>query len=61
MTIYETIKAAISVKRAAEHYGLKVHRNGMACCTGLCAVAFGVLYPQRRTYGKRNERGRWRF
>ena len=23
--------------------------------------AFGVLYPQRRTYGKRNERGRWRF
>ena len=32
MTIYETIKAAISVKQAAEHYGLKVHRNGMACC-----------------------------
>ncbi|MFR7742734.1 MAG: CHC2 zinc finger domain-containing protein [Acutalibacteraceae bacterium] len=32
MTIYETIKAAISVKQAAEHYGLKVYRNGMACC-----------------------------
>ena len=32
MTIYETIKAAISVKLAAEHYGLKVNRNGMACC-----------------------------
>ena len=32
MTIYETIKAAISVKQAAEHYGLKVNRNGMACC-----------------------------
>ena len=32
MTIYENIKAAISVKRAAEHYGLKVSRNGMACC-----------------------------
>ena len=32
MTIYETIKAAISVKQAAEHYGLKVSRNGMACC-----------------------------
>ena len=30
MTIYETIKAAISVKQAAEHYGLKVNRNGMA-------------------------------
>ena len=32
MTIYVTIKAAISVKQAAEHYGLKVNRNGMACC-----------------------------
>ena len=32
MTIYETIKAAINVKQAAEHYGLKVNRNGMACC-----------------------------
>ena len=32
MTIYETIKVAISVKQAAEHYGLKVNRNGMACC-----------------------------
>lgn len=27
MTIYETIKAAISVKQAAEHYGLKVSHN----------------------------------
>ena len=32
MTIYGTIKAAISVKQAAEHYGLKVNRSGMACC-----------------------------
>lgn len=32
MTMYETIKAAISVKQAAEHYGLKVSPNGMACC-----------------------------
>ena len=32
MTIYETIKAAISVKQVAEHYGLKAGRNGMACC-----------------------------
>ena len=32
MTIYETIKAAISVPQAAEHYGLKVNRNGIACC-----------------------------
>ena len=32
MTIYETIKAAVPVKQAAEHYGLKVNRNGMVCC-----------------------------
>ena len=32
MTMYETIKAAVSMKQAAEHYGLKVNRNGMACC-----------------------------
>lgn len=32
MSIYETVKAAISVRDAAEHYGLKVSRNGMACC-----------------------------
>ena len=32
MTFYESIKAAISVKQAAEHYGLKVNRSDMACC-----------------------------
>lgn len=32
MTIYETIKATISVRQATEHYGLKASRNGMACC-----------------------------
>ena len=32
MTIYETIKAAVPMKQAAEHYELKVSRNGMACC-----------------------------
>ena len=32
MNIYESIKTAISVKQSAEHYGLKVSRNGMACC-----------------------------
>ena len=32
MTIYETIKAAVPVKQAAEHYGLQVNHNGMACC-----------------------------
>ena len=32
MTIYETIKTAVPVRQAAEHYGLRVNRNGMACC-----------------------------
>ena len=32
MTIYETIKATVPVKQAAEHYGLKASRNDMACC-----------------------------
>ena len=32
MTMYETIKAAISVKQAAEHYGLKTNPTGMTCC-----------------------------
>ena len=32
MTIYEIIKAAISVTQAAEHYGLEVSHSGMACC-----------------------------
>ena len=32
MTIYETVKAAVTVRLAAEHYGLDVNRNGMTCC-----------------------------
>lgn len=32
MTIYESIKAAVTVRQAAEHYGLKVGRNNMVCC-----------------------------
>ena len=32
MTIYETIKAAVPIKQAAEHYGLKANRSGIACC-----------------------------
>ena len=32
MTIYETIKATVPVRQAAEHYGLKVSHKGMACC-----------------------------
>jgi DNA primase len=32
MTIYETVKSAVTVRQAAKHYGLQVNRNGMTCC-----------------------------
>ena len=32
MNIFEAVKAAVPVRQAAEHYGLKINRNGMACC-----------------------------
>ena len=32
MDLFTQIKMAVSVKEAAEHYGVKVSRNGMACC-----------------------------
>ncbi len=32
MRIFETVKAAATTRMAAEHYGLKVERNGMTSC-----------------------------
>ena len=32
MGIYETVKQTVTVRQVAEKYGLKVGRNGMACC-----------------------------
>lgn len=32
MNLFETIKAAVTVRQAVEHYGLKVSRNNMVCC-----------------------------
>lgn len=32
MNVFETVKAAVTVRQAAEHYGLDVQRNGMCCC-----------------------------
>lgn len=32
MDIFTTVKAAVTVRQAAEHYGLQVSRNGMALC-----------------------------
>ena len=32
MYIFTTVKAAVTVRQAAEHYGLQVNRNGMCSC-----------------------------
>lgn len=32
MNIFETVKQSVTTRQAAEHYGIKVGRNGMACC-----------------------------
>lgn len=32
MSIFETVKAAVPMKQAAESYGLRLNRGGMACC-----------------------------
>ncbi len=32
MSVFETIKAAVTLRQAAEHYGLRVQPNGMTCC-----------------------------
>ena len=32
MNLFQTVKAAVTLRQAAEHYGLTVSRNGMTCC-----------------------------
>lgn len=32
MDIFANVKAAVTVRQAAEHYGLDINRNGMCCC-----------------------------
>lgn len=32
MNIFEAVKAAVTVRQAAEYYGLNVNRSNMACC-----------------------------
>ena len=32
MSIYEIVKANVTIPQAAEHYGVEVQRNGMCCC-----------------------------
>ena len=32
MNLFEAVKDAVSARAAAEHYGIEVRRNGMACC-----------------------------
>lgn len=32
MILFEQVKECETARKAAEHYGIKVKRNGMACC-----------------------------
>ena len=32
MNVFEAVKGSLSTRQVAEYYGLKVNRNGMACC-----------------------------
>lgn len=32
MNVFEAVKQSVTARQAAEHYGIKVNRNGMACC-----------------------------
>lgn len=32
MTIFEAVKSTVTLRMAAEHYGMTVARNGMVCC-----------------------------
>lgn len=32
MNLFQTVKAAVTLTQAAEHYGLTARRNGMTCC-----------------------------
>ena len=32
MNVFEAVKQSVTTRQAAEHYGIHVSRNGMACC-----------------------------
>ena len=32
VTLFEQVKGCVTARQAAEHYGIKVKGNGMACC-----------------------------
>ena len=32
MNVFEAVKQSVTIRQAAEHYGIHVGRNGMVCC-----------------------------
>jgi len=32
LNVFEAVKQSVTTRQAAEHYGIRVNRNGMACC-----------------------------
>ena len=43
MTIFEQAKALATAREAAEYYGVKVERNGMALQESLCLSSLAVF------------------
>lgn len=33
MNLFESVKVAVTVRQAVEHYGLEVNRGNMICCS----------------------------
>ena len=49
MDIFTMVKAAVTVRQAAEHYGLQVNRNGMALCPFHMTVTRACMYRMTTT------------
>ena len=47
MSVFETVKTNVTVRQAAERYGLKANRSGMCCC---------VFHDDRHPSMKLNDR-----
>ena len=52
---FEAVKQSVTTRQAAEHYGIRVNRNGMACCP----VSYTHLDVYKRQELKRTHQMEW--
>ena len=57
MNVFEAVKQSVTTRQAAEHYGIHVGRNGMACCP-FHAFCKKVLKNEARAYLRNMKRQR---